>query len=107
MVQSFPVQSCPKNVAKKLNAARGGRITTLYRGTLRDGMTRLDPLLPVALRSADWVHATELLEPTKPPAELKNLTALRASLLDYTRGMAALAPVSLGPIPSEAIILIN
>jgi len=78
-------------MSAKLNAARGGRITTLYRGTPRDGMTRLDPLLPVTLRSADWDHATELLEASKPPAELKNLTALRDELLDYARGMAALA----------------
>jgi len=77
-------------MSAKLNAARGGRITTLYRGTPRDGMTRLDPLLPVTLRSADWPRATELLEASKPPADLKNLTALRAELLDYTRGMAAL-----------------
>jgi tetratricopeptide (TPR) repeat protein len=74
----------------KLNAARGGRVTTLYRFSTRDGMTRLDPLLPVEMRSANWTRATELLEASKPPAELKNLTALRASLLDYTRGMAAL-----------------
>ena len=74
----------------KLNAARGTDITTLYRQSTRDGMTRLDPLLPVALRSADWTRATDLLEASHPPAELKNLTGLRASLLDYTRGMGAL-----------------
>ena len=77
-------------MSAKLNAARGARNTTLYRGSTRDGMTRLDPLLPVALRSADWKRATDLLEHSAPPAELKNLTALKASLLDYTRGMAAL-----------------
>ncbi|HKO18513.1 MAG TPA: tetratricopeptide repeat protein [Acidobacteriaceae bacterium] len=75
----------------KLNTARGNTITTLYRQSTRDGMTRLDPLLPVALRSADWVRSTELLRASHPPAELKNLIGLRASLLDYTQGMAALA----------------
>jgi tetratricopeptide (TPR) repeat protein len=78
-------------MSAKLNGARGGRITTLYRRTPRDGMTRLDPLLPVAMRSADWTRATELLEASKPPADLKNLVQMRAELLDYTRGMAALA----------------
>jgi tetratricopeptide (TPR) repeat protein len=53
-------------------------------------MTRLDPLLPVAMRSANWTRATELLEASKPPADLKNLVTLRTELLDYTRGMAAL-----------------
>ncbi|HEY4380952.1 MAG TPA: hypothetical protein VGN01_11440 [Acidobacteriaceae bacterium] len=77
-------------MSAKLNAARGGRVTTLYRQSPRDGMTRLDPLLPVALRSANWTHAIALLEASKPPADLKNLTTLRSELLDYTRGMAAL-----------------
>jgi len=78
-------------MSAKLNAARGGRNSTLYRSNMRDGMTRLDPLLPVALRSGDWTKATELLERSAPSAELKNLNTLRVSLLDYTRGMAALA----------------
>ena len=77
-------------MSAKLNAARGGRLTTLYRQAPRDGMTRLDPLLPVAVRSANWTRAAELLQASKPSAELKNLTAMRTSLLDYTRGMAAL-----------------
>src|ERR1019366_6500404 len=77
-------------MSAKLENARGGRITTLYRGTPRDGMTRLEPLLPVAMRSANWSRATELLEASKPPADLQNLVTLRAELLDYTRGMAAL-----------------
>jgi hypothetical protein len=78
-------------MSARLNGARGGRITTLYRQTPRDGMTRLDPLLPVALRSANWTRATGLLEASKPPASLPNLVAMRAELLDYTRGMAALS----------------
>ena len=53
-------------------------------------MTRLNPLLPVEVRSANWARAAELLEASKPPAELPNLVALRTELLDYTRGMAAL-----------------
>ena len=77
-------------MSAKLNAARGERASTLYRSNPRDGVTRLDPLLPVALRSADWARATGLLEQSAPPAELKNLTALKAALLDYTRGMTAL-----------------
>jgi tetratricopeptide (TPR) repeat protein len=77
-------------MSAKLNGARGGRVTTLYRSTPRDGMTRLDPLLPVALRSADWTRATQLLEASHPIAELKNLSTLRDDLLTYTRGMAAL-----------------
>ena len=78
-------------MSAKLTAARGTRGTTLYRFSTRDGMTRLNPLLPVALRSADWARATDLLEASKPDPELVNLIGLRASLLDYTRGMSALS----------------
>ena len=77
-------------MSARLNGARGGRITTLYRQSPRDGMARLDPLLPVTVRSANWTRATELLDASKPPADLPNLVTLRAELLDYTRGMAAL-----------------
>ena len=75
----------------KLTAARGTSGTTLYRGSTRDGMTRLNPLLPVTLRSADWVHAAELLDASQPEPALVNLVWLRAALLDYTRGMSAIA----------------
>jgi tetratricopeptide (TPR) repeat protein len=77
-------------MSAKLEAARGQRITTLYVYSTRDGLTRLNPLLPVEMRSAHWTRATELLDASKPAADLKNLNTLRASLLDYTRGMAAL-----------------
>jgi tetratricopeptide (TPR) repeat protein len=78
-------------MSAKLNGARGGRVTTLYRRSPRDDMARLDPMLPVAVRSADWARATGLLEASHPAADLKNLVQMRAELLDYTRGMAALA----------------
>ena len=77
-------------MSAKLEKARGGRVTTLYQHSPRDGMTRLDPLLHVEVRSANWARAIELLEASKPSADLKNLATLRAELLDYTRGMTAL-----------------
>ena len=77
-------------VSAKLNTARGEHGGTLYRGNVRDGLTRLNPELPVLLRSANWVGATEALKGSAPAAELVNLAGLRASMLDYTQGMAAL-----------------
>ncbi|GAC1418669.1 MAG: tetratricopeptide repeat protein [Acidobacteriaceae bacterium] len=77
-------------ISAKLTAARGPRGTTLYRQSTRDGMTRLDPLLPVTLRSADWTRAAELLEASKVDPALVNLAGLRESLLDYTHGMGSL-----------------
>ena len=77
-------------VSAKLNAARGDSSVTLYRYSTRDGLTRLNVELPVALRAGDWKLASSMLEASHPAEDLKNLAALRASLLDYTQGMAAL-----------------
>ena len=77
-------------VSAKLNAARGESSSTLYPFNARDSITRLDPQLPVLLRSADYAAATTRLQQSHPAPELENLAALRTSLLDYTQGMAAL-----------------
>ena len=78
-------------ISAKLTEARGTSKGTLYLHSTRDGMTRLNPLLPVALRSAEWSRATQLLEASEPDPTLVNLAGLRDSLLAYTRGMASLA----------------
>jgi tetratricopeptide (TPR) repeat protein len=72
-----------------LNTAHGTYGTSLYRQNARDQMTRLSEELPVALRAGDWVHATAMLEKSAPAAEWVNLVELRDSLLEFTRGMAA------------------
>lgn len=79
-----------KEMSAKLDAARGHRVTTMYQFSTRDGITRLNPQLPVALRAADWKAATAMLEKSSPDAALVNLIGLKTSLLDYTRGMQAL-----------------
>ena len=38
----------------KLSGGRGQLAETLYSGSPRDGISRLDPQLPVALRTGDW-----------------------------------------------------
>lgn len=77
-------------VSAKLNHARGDSMATLYLWSTRDGMTRLDVALPVALRSANWQQATAMLEKSQPARELVNLLWLRDALLAYTRGEQAL-----------------
>jgi tetratricopeptide (TPR) repeat protein len=77
-------------ISAKLTTARGTAGPTLYRQTPRDGLSRLDVRLPVLLRAGAWQSATDALERSKPDAELKNLGALRMSMLDYTKGMIAL-----------------
>ncbi len=77
-------------ISQKLTTARGEVGGTLYRQTPRDGMTRLSVALPVMLRAGAWQSAAQELERSSPAPELKNLAELRAAMLDYTQGMAAL-----------------
>lgn len=77
-------------ISAKLNAAHGTWGPSLYLRNARDQMTRLDEELPVALRAGEWARAAAMLEKSTAPAEWVNLVALRDSLLDYTRGLAAL-----------------
>lgn len=74
----------------KLTGARGQLETTLYPWSARDSISRLDPRLPVALRTADWARALELLKASEPPAELTNLEFLARGLTDFAAGMGAL-----------------
>jgi tetratricopeptide (TPR) repeat protein len=74
----------------KLTGARGQLETTLYPWSARDSISRLDPPLPVALRTADWARALELLKASEPPAELTNLGFLARGLTDFAAGMGAL-----------------
>ena len=77
-------------MSAKLTAAHGHAGPTLYRQVARDGLSRLDVRLPVFLRAGAWRVATSALEKSAPDPELKNLTALRSSMLAYTKGMLAL-----------------
>jgi tetratricopeptide (TPR) repeat protein len=77
-------------VSQKLNQARGQTRGTLYTFSTRDGLTRLNAALPVALRAADWPTASSMLQASAPDKALKNLTWLRSALLEYTQGMKAL-----------------
>jgi tetratricopeptide (TPR) repeat protein len=78
-------------LSAKLKGARGQLEATLYPWSPRDGIARLDPRLPVALRTADWVQALELLKASNPPESLPNLVLLSRQLTDLATGMNALA----------------
>ena len=77
-------------LSAKLKDARGQLEATLYPWSPRDGMSRLDPRLPVALRTADWTQALELLKASEPQAKLPNLVFLARQLTDFAAGMQAL-----------------
>ena len=76
-------------LSAKLSGARGQFKQTLYVQSPRDGISRLDPLLPVALRTGDWPLVLKLVSASKPDAKLENLTFLAGQLKEFANGMEA------------------
>jgi len=76
-------------LSAKLAGARGQRADTLYIGTPRDGMTRINTLLPIALRKGDWHGVETLLAQSQPEAKLENLLFLSGELKTFAYGMTA------------------
>lgn len=76
-------------LSAKLSGARGQFSATLYTHSPRDGMTRIDPQLPVALRTGDWAHLLILLQSAKPDEKLENLNFLAGQLTKFATGMQA------------------
>ena len=77
-------------LSAKLSGARGELESTLYTYSVRDSITRIDPRLPVALRTADWRETRDLLAHSEAPANRPNLAFLAAQLATFASGMAAL-----------------
>jgi tetratricopeptide (TPR) repeat protein len=76
-------------VSAKLKEARGERAATLYPWSLRDSMTRIDPLLPIALRSGNWPEVEQETSQARPDEKFPHLQLLATSLTDFARGMQA------------------
>lgn len=77
-------------LSAKLKDARGQLENTLYIWSPRDGISRLDPRLPVALRAADWPTALAYLKSSNPPDSLPNLQFLARALTAFASGMQAI-----------------
>ena len=78
-------------LSAKLKGARGESSATLYIWSPRDSIARIDPRLPVALRTADWPDALKYLKAAPAaPAPLTNLAFLSESLTDFATGMQSL-----------------
>ncbi|MGA9719224.1 MAG: tetratricopeptide repeat protein [Acidobacteriaceae bacterium] len=76
-------------LSAKISGARGEFGPTLYTQSPRDGMSRIDPLLPVALRTGDWDAILGMLKDSKPDAKLENLQFLSGQLKEFATGMQA------------------
>ena len=76
-------------LSAKLSHARGEFGPTLYTQSPRDGMSRLDPLRPVALRTGDWNAVLRMVKDSKPDAKLENLAFLAGQMKEFAAGMQA------------------
>jgi tetratricopeptide (TPR) repeat protein len=76
-------------LSAKLNGARGELESSLYINSSRDAIARLDPDLPVALRTGDWEQVTGLLKASPLPARQQNLSFLAREFSAFAAGMQA------------------
>ena len=74
-------------ISAKITGARGKLETTLYINLSRDSISRLDPQLPVALRTADFPRVLRLLKTSTVRPGMPNLEFLRRCLVDFASGM--------------------
>jgi hypothetical protein len=89
-------------LSAKLNRAHGQLENSLYPWSTRDSISRIDPKLPVALRSADWATATQLLQGSAVPDTLPNIQFLQRELQRFAAGMQALEQHSVAAAESAA-----
>jgi tetratricopeptide (TPR) repeat protein len=76
-------------LSMKLTGARGELDTTLYTYASRDSISRLNPLLPVALRTGNWQNVFQLLKTPAETTNQSNLAFLARTLTDFAGGMLA------------------
>jgi tetratricopeptide (TPR) repeat protein len=76
-------------ISAKLHSARGELDSTLYPFSARDSISRLNPELPVALRTADWTQVIQLSQSSEPSATQPNLRILARELTAFGIGMQA------------------
>ncbi|HEY1339043.1 MAG TPA: hypothetical protein VGF59_16120, partial [Bryobacteraceae bacterium] len=75
----------------RIAGARGKLESTLYINSARDSISRLDPRLPVALRTADFEEILQLVNSGTVRPGLPNLEFLRRRLADFASGNQAVA----------------
>jgi tetratricopeptide (TPR) repeat protein len=77
-------------LSMKLTNARGELESTLYIYQPRDSISRVNPRMPVALRTSDWSQVLELSKASTAPDTQPNLRFLARELAEYAVGMHAL-----------------
>ena len=74
-------------VSAKLATARGHLEDTLYPWSPRDAIARLNPALPVALRTADWARVVELVNAANLSQDMPHMEFLAGGLSQFALGM--------------------
>ncbi|HTZ59606.1 MAG TPA: hypothetical protein VMB49_15970 [Acidobacteriaceae bacterium] len=74
-------------VSAKLGHARGHLENTLYPWSPRDAVSRLNPDLPIALRTGNWDGLIELVNAANLAQNLPNMEFLAGSLSQFALGM--------------------
>jgi tetratricopeptide (TPR) repeat protein len=74
-------------VSAKLGASRGHLENTLYPWSPRDAIARLNPALPVALRTADWGRVVLLVNAAKVSQDMPHMEFLAGALSQFALGM--------------------
>jgi tetratricopeptide (TPR) repeat protein len=76
-------------VSAKLGRSRGHLEDTLYPWSPRDAVARLNPGLPVALRTADWGRVVILVNAAKVSQDMPHMEFLAGGLSQFALGMQA------------------
>jgi tetratricopeptide (TPR) repeat protein len=92
-------------LSAKLAGARGEFADTLYIGAPRDSISRVNTLLPIALRTGNWAAVQSLLAASQPDARLENLLFLAGELRAFAHGMASVQSGDLATAKSESNLL--
>jgi hypothetical protein len=88
LLEAGQIQQAAK-VSSKLGQARGHLENTLYPWSPRDAISRLDPDLPIALRTGDWQQVTQRVKAANVAKNMPNMEFLATGLLEFALGMQA------------------
>jgi tetratricopeptide (TPR) repeat protein len=74
-------------VSAKLGGARGHLEDTLYPWSARDAIARINPELPIALRTADWERVVQLVNAANLSQGMPHMEFLAGGLSQFALGM--------------------
>jgi tetratricopeptide (TPR) repeat protein len=74
-------------VSAKLGSSRGHLENTLYPWSPRDAVSRLNPALPIALRTGDWTRVVQLVNAANLSQTMPHMEFLAGGLSQFALGM--------------------